>query len=134
MNTSVLPALIIGIFFALGCFLLRDAQTPKDRYQFQITSTGNSAIVLLDTYSGRIVTLDPRGKMRWITHATPLIFPEKEKISASQIAKWRKEGYSDGQIFDTVCLNSNEHSNSNTAKELYEKGLSETQILNLYEK
>jgi hypothetical protein len=132
MNTRVLPALIIGIFFALGCFLLKDTQTPKDR--FQIISTGNFAIVLLDTYSGRIVTSDSQGKQRWITNASPLIFPEKEKISASQIAKWRKEGYSDGQIFDTVCLNSNEQSNSNVARELYDKGLSETQILNLYKK
>ncbi len=128
--------IIFSITFLLSIIgvgiLLRKTADPetKSRYEITVVGASSAVIALLDTQSGRVTTNIP-SRDRDSSSYRDVVFPapiavDGESVDIHQIRKWRRSGYSDGQIYDTLALKYMH------ARVLWKGGATETEIVEDY--
>lgn len=93
------------------------------RYTMQCSDTG-AIVFVMDTFTGRVSSRALPGASSYsrILFPTPIPIAD-ESISDKQVREWRIQGYTDGQIFDTITIKHPKFI------EAWKEGYSETELV-----
>jgi hypothetical protein len=107
MKNLVIPSIILGMSIVVAGVLLKPLtkESLPSRYTMHCSGDNGAIVIVMDSFTGRVSsrTLTSGSSYNKVLFPAPIPIAD-ESISDKQVREWRIQGYTDGQIFDTIAI------------------------------